>query len=143
MGVSYQVFRGSQDGSIVSSEISCDLESNQVFIETTHSGVCGTDEAFLHSGQALGHEGIGIVQQVAPDVDSVRVGDRVGFAYVLKVCSSCDNCITGEFLLSTTLISPSCVLEVFNGKIQDTISIVGWFASTGNATLTLGLLDLA
>ncbi|KAG4259099.1 hypothetical protein FPRO03_13034 [Fusarium proliferatum] len=95
MSTSFQVFRGTKDGSIVSSETSSVLTSNQVFIETTHSGVCGTDEIFLHSGQALGHEGVGIVRQISPGVHSVQVGDRVGFGYVRKVCGSCDSCMAG------------------------------------------------
>ena len=99
----------------MSSEISCDLESNQVFIETTHSGVCATDEIFLHSGQALGHEGIGIVQRIGPGVDSVRVGDRVGFAYVRKVCGSCNPCITGKWLLFMALKSTLLLLEASDG----------------------------
>ncbi|KAF5696562.1 alcohol dehydrogenase [Fusarium globosum] len=105
MSTSFQVFRGTKDGSIVSSETSSVLTSNQVFIETTHSGVCGTDEIFLHSGQALGHEGVGIVRQVSPGVHSVQVGDRVGFGYVRKVCGSCDSCMAGKRIQSMTLAS--------------------------------------
>ncbi|KAM0739426.1 hypothetical protein ACQRIT_007163 [Beauveria bassiana] len=96
MSISFQVFRGSEEGIIISSETSCELKDNEVFIEITHSGVCGTDELFLHSGQALGHEGVGIVRQVASGVEIVHVGDRVGFAYVRHVCSSCDMCATGH-----------------------------------------------
>jgi D-arabinose 1-dehydrogenase-like Zn-dependent alcohol dehydrogenase len=96
MKVSFQAFQGSNNGEIVSVETSYELGPNQVFIETTHSGVCGTDEIFRHSELALGHEGVGIVRQVGSDVISVHVGNRVGFAYVQKVCGSCDMCTTGE-----------------------------------------------
>ena len=144
MIVSFEVFRGSHDGVIMSSEISCGLERNQVYIETTHSGVCATDEIFLYSGQALGHEGIGIVKKVGPGVASVQVGDRVGFAYVRRVCGSCNSCITGGFLmLFMALVLSLLCWEFLTERTQDTISIAARFAYTGNATLTLAHLDPA
>ncbi|KAI2712150.1 hypothetical protein CBS147332_5786 [Penicillium roqueforti] len=38
------------------------LAHGEVFTETTHSGLCGTDEHYLLSGQVLGHECVGIVK---------------------------------------------------------------------------------
>ncbi|KAM3476287.1 hypothetical protein MY8738_006991 [Beauveria namnaoensis] len=69
MSISFQVFRGSEEGIIISSETSCELKDNEVFIEITHSGVCGTDELFLHSGQALGHEGVALKVRVYGECD--------------------------------------------------------------------------
>ncbi|KAF4637257.1 hypothetical protein G7Y89_g831 [Cudoniella acicularis] len=92
----FNVYRGSEEGHIVVDTTTRTLHNNEVYIETTHSGICGSDEHFLKPGQVLGHEGIGIVRQVGPDVISVKVGDRVGFRYLRKVCGACDNCATGE-----------------------------------------------
>ncbi|KAI9037389.1 GroES-like protein, partial [Aspergillus affinis] len=93
MSLSFTVYRGSSDGKIIADVTTRDLQHNEVYIETTHSGICGTDEHFLHAGCVLGHEGIGIVKQLGPGVSSVKVGDRVGFAYIRKVCGVCDNCL--------------------------------------------------
>jgi D-arabinose 1-dehydrogenase-like Zn-dependent alcohol dehydrogenase len=58
------------------------LGPTDVFVKITHSGVCGTDEHCVHTLVALGHEGIGIVEQVESSVASFKAGDRVGFGYV-------------------------------------------------------------
>lgn len=95
MEVSFEVYRGSPAGRIVSDITTRTLGSNEVYIDVTHSGICGTDEYFLKSTQVLGHEGVGVIRLVGPDVTTVKVGDRVGFGYVRKVCGACDNCGTG------------------------------------------------
>ena len=93
--ITYDTFRGSADGKIVASRSTATLVHNEVFIETTHSGLCGTDEHYLKADMVLGHEGIGIVKAVGPLVTSIKVGDRVGFGYTHKVCTECDNCVSG------------------------------------------------
>ena len=50
----------------------------------------------------LGHEGVGIVKAISPKVTSVKMGDRVGFGYTRKVCTECDNCVTGLLLSMNT-----------------------------------------
>ncbi|KAF7589225.1 hypothetical protein BBP40_004567 [Aspergillus hancockii] len=95
MSVTFDVFRGSAEGKIVADKTTRTLDFNEVFIETTHSGLCGTDEHYLKSGQVLGHEGIGIIKALGPGVTSVKVGDRVGFGYTHSICTSCDNCESG------------------------------------------------
>lgn len=95
MSVAFEVFRGSKEGKIVGDTTTRTLGPNEVFIETTHSGLCGTDEHFLKSGIALGHEGVGIVRQIGPNVKNVKAGDRVGFGYTHYVCGTCERCLTG------------------------------------------------
>ncbi|KAE8379557.1 chaperonin 10-like protein [Aspergillus bertholletiae] len=95
MSITFDVFRGSPEGKIVADKTTRTLEYNEVYIETTHSGLCGTDEHYLKSGQVLGHEGIGIIKALGPGVAAVKVGDRVGFGYTHSICTSCDNCETG------------------------------------------------
>jgi D-arabinose 1-dehydrogenase-like Zn-dependent alcohol dehydrogenase len=94
--VSFQVFRGSKDGSIVQTTTTRVLGPQDAFVKLTHSGVCGTDEHFLHSGCVLGHEGVGIVEEVGAEVKGLKKGDRVGFGYVHKVCGQCQHCLTGK-----------------------------------------------
>ena len=98
MSLTFDVFRGSGDGRIVVAESARDLEPTQVFVRITHSGLCGTDLHYLRTGQVLGHEGIGIVEQVGRDVETPKVGSRVGLGYLHKVCGLCKNCLTGQHL---------------------------------------------
>ncbi|KAJ5591447.1 Polyketide synthase enoylreductase [Penicillium hispanicum] len=95
MSITFEVFRGTKEGGIVVDKTTRTLQPREVYIETTHSGLCGTDEHFLESGQVLGHEGIGIVRQLGNDVKNIKVGDRVGFGYTHYVCGTCDKCLSG------------------------------------------------
>ncbi|KAH9207951.1 NADP-dependent alcohol dehydrogenase [Leptodontidium sp. 2 PMI_412] len=71
------------------------LINDQVLISITHSGLCGTDEHFLKSGIALGHEGVGVVKELGPEVKHLKVGDRVAWGYVNGSCGSCTPCLEG------------------------------------------------
>jgi len=44
----------------------------------------------------LGHEGVGIIQQVGPDVKEFKVGDLVGWGYTHKTCGTCEQCLLGQ-----------------------------------------------
>ncbi|GLB22503.1 hypothetical protein AtubIFM61612_003071 [Aspergillus tubingensis] len=85
MEFKFKVLCGSPDGKIVEKLTTRRLGDNDIFIETTHSGLCGTDEHFLHSHQALGLEGVGVVKHIGSSVTSVKVGDRVGFGFIRRV----------------------------------------------------------
>ncbi|GLA93935.1 hypothetical protein AtubIFM57143_000788 [Aspergillus tubingensis] len=85
MEFKFKVLCGSPDGKIVEKLTTRRLGDNDIFIETTHSGLCGTDEHFLHSDQALGHEGVGVVKHIGSSVTSVKVGDRVGFGFIRRI----------------------------------------------------------
>ncbi|RAL08451.1 NAD(P)-dependent alcohol dehydrogenase [Aspergillus homomorphus CBS 101889] len=95
MSITYDVFRGSPEGRIVADKTTRTLEDHEVFIETTHSGICGSDEHYFKAGNVLGHEGIGIIKALGPGVKSVKVGDRVGFGYTHSICTTCEECTTG------------------------------------------------
>ena len=76
--------------------------AGEALVEVEYCGVCHTD---LHvaagdygkkPGRVLGHEGIGIVKQIAPDVTTLKVGDRVSIAWLFASCGHCEYCITGR-----------------------------------------------
>lgn len=94
-----KVLYGSPNGKIVEKLTTRRLGDNDVFIETTHSGLCGTDEHFLHRDQALGPEGVGVVKHIGSSVTSVKIGDRVGFGFIRRVCGRCDNCLSGMLII--------------------------------------------
>lgn len=78
------------------------IQSGQALVKMEYCGVCHTD---LHvaagdygkqPGRVLGHEGIGIVQEVASDVGSLKVGDRVSVAWLFESCNRCEYCTSGR-----------------------------------------------
>ncbi|KAM0511450.1 hypothetical protein ACHAPE_009889 [Trichoderma viride] len=93
--VTYDVYRGAEGETPVRKTISTELRPNDVYLEMTHSGLCGTDLHYRHADIALGHEGVGIVKQVGPAVKDLKVGDVAGFGYIRQVCGNCMECLTG------------------------------------------------
>ncbi|KAM0257106.1 hypothetical protein ACHAQJ_004570 [Trichoderma viride] len=93
--VTFDVYRGAEGDVPVRKTITRQLRPNDVFIELTHSGVCGTDLHYKHADITLGHEGVGIVKEIGPNVSGHKVGDIVGFGYVRQVCGDCMECLTG------------------------------------------------
>jgi alcohol dehydrogenase len=76
--------------------------SNQVLVKMHASGICYTDvhQTLGHfPGQfprILGHEPVGEIVAVAPDVTSRKVGDRVGTAWIQATCGRCEWCQRGR-----------------------------------------------
>lgn len=69
-------------------------------IRITTANICGSDlhpyegRAELDSGMVLGHENMGIVEEVGPAVNRIKVGDRVSVPFNLA-CGTCRNCNDG------------------------------------------------
>lgn len=69
-------------------------------IRITTANICGSDlhpyegRAPLDAGMVLGHENMGIVEEVGPGVNRVKVGDRVSVPFNLS-CGTCRNCNDG------------------------------------------------
>lgn len=74
MAITFTVFKGSLSGEITESQTTLpDLSANQVLLEHSHSGVCGTDAHYLHADMVLGHEGVGVVKSIGDKVSLVKV----------------------------------------------------------------------
>ncbi|KAK1231790.1 hypothetical protein PQX77_005082 [Marasmius sp. AFHP31] len=90
-------FRGSESGRVVKSSFRREkLEPDEVVIEITHSGLCGTDIHYLEQDMVLGHEGVGIAVEVGAGCTRVKKGDRVGWGYPQSTCMQCDQCTSGH-----------------------------------------------
>lgn len=62
-----------------------DLGPNDVLLKITHSGLCHTDIFMIDYGMALGHEGVGIVEEIGSAVTNFKIGDRAGGGYLRNV----------------------------------------------------------
>lgn len=67
-------------------------------VRLTASAICGTDLHFVRGtmagmkeGTVLGHEGIGVVEQIGAQVKDIRVGDRVVIPSTIA-CGDCEPC---------------------------------------------------
>lgn len=94
---SFTVYKGSKEGKIVKSQTTKpDLKDDQVLLRVAASGLCGTDEHYKQVDMVLGHEGVGIVEDVGPNVKELKKGDRVGWGYEHNSCGRCEKCLTGR-----------------------------------------------
>src|SRR5918992_2443070 len=76
-------------------------EPTDAIIKVTSSGICGSDlhlyevlGPFLSEGDILGHEPMGVVAEVGPEVTAVRAGDRVVVPFNVS-CGTCWMCSQG------------------------------------------------
>lgn len=85
------------------------IGSGQILVKINYSGLCGSDKMFYRdetpSGTSMmqeaslgisGHEGAGVVVEVADDVkDLWKIGDRAGIKYIASTCRKCEFCTNG------------------------------------------------
>ncbi|MFE4257282.1 zinc-dependent alcohol dehydrogenase [Streptomyces sp. NPDC056883] len=76
-------------------------DPDDVIVKITTTGLCGSDlhlyevlGAFLDPGDILGHESMGIIEEVGPQVTAVKPGDRVVIPFNIS-CGSCFMCDQG------------------------------------------------
>jgi threonine dehydrogenase-like Zn-dependent dehydrogenase len=74
---------------------------DDVIIRVTSTGLCGSDlhlyeimSPFLEEGDVLGHEPMGVVEEVGPAVTELAAGDRVVIPFNIS-CNSCWMCSQG------------------------------------------------
>ncbi|TAL99339.1 MAG: alcohol dehydrogenase [Rhodanobacter sp.] len=72
-------------------------------VRITHTTICGTDLHILKGdvpavvdGRILGHEGVGVVEEVGAGVSNIQVGDEVLISCVTS-CGRCDYCKRGIY----------------------------------------------
>jgi threonine dehydrogenase-like Zn-dependent dehydrogenase len=76
---------------------------NDVIIRVTSTAICGSDlhlygvlGPFLKPGDVLGHEAMGIVEEVGTEISNLQVGDRVVIPFNIS-CGHCWMCSRGLF----------------------------------------------
>ncbi len=78
-------------------------DSTDAIVRLTASAICGTDLHMIRGtfpgmkpGTILGHEGVGIVEEIGSNVRNLRVGDRVVIPSTIG-CGSCSYCRSGYY----------------------------------------------
>jgi threonine dehydrogenase-like Zn-dependent dehydrogenase len=79
------------------------LKPNDAIIRVTSTAICGSDlhlyevlGPFLSPGDVLGHETMGVVEDVGPDAGDLAIGDRVVVPFNIS-CGTCWMCSRGLF----------------------------------------------
>ncbi|EGV38124.1 zinc-dependent alcohol dehydrogenase family protein [Neisseria weaveri] len=74
------------------------IDPTDAVVKIVKTTICGTDLGIwkgknpeVADGRILGHEGVGIVEEVGSGVKNIKKGDKVIISCVSKCCS-CDNC---------------------------------------------------
>jgi L-iditol 2-dehydrogenase len=80
-------------------------QPNQVKVAVKTAGVCGSDIHIYHDDiqipieppVVMGHEFAGVVAELGPDVEGLRVGDRVTCETSVTFCGECLHCRRGAY----------------------------------------------
>jgi len=79
------------------------IDPRDALIRMTATTICGSDLHLfanevldLKKGQVLGHEAMGIVEQIGDNVKHLKVGDRVVISFCVA-CGECSHCKRKEF----------------------------------------------
>jgi threonine dehydrogenase-like Zn-dependent dehydrogenase len=76
-------------------------DPTDVIVEITSTGICGSDlhlievmAPFMTVGDVMGHEPMGVVREVGPEVTALKAGDRVVVPFNIS-CGTCWMCNQG------------------------------------------------
>ncbi|MFJ3950554.1 zinc-dependent alcohol dehydrogenase [Streptomyces libani] len=77
------------------------VDPTDIIVRVTSTGICGSDlhlyevlGPYLDPGDILGHEPMGVIEEVGPEVTAVSVGDRVVVPFNIS-CGTCWMCSQG------------------------------------------------
>jgi len=80
-----------------------EVGAHDVLIAIEWAGICHSDIHTVNGDWGPqpfpvvpGHEIVGTVTEVGPEVSTHRVGDRVGVGCMVNACGQCDNCRNGD-----------------------------------------------
>jgi len=80
-------------------------DPKDAIIKVTSCAICGSDLHLFHNmipammpGDVIGHEMMGVVEEVGSEVSKLRKGDRIVIPFTIN-CDECDQCRRGNFSL--------------------------------------------
>lgn len=95
------IYAGPGETAIVDKPVPVVENSNEAVLRMVRTTICGTDLHIVRGevptadvGRTLGHEGIGIVEEVGNEVKNFKKGDKVVIAAVVA-CAKCNFCRKG------------------------------------------------
>ena len=80
------------------------LRAGQVRVKVEACGLCHTDIHAAHGDWPIkpsppfipGHEGVGVVVELGPEVTEISLGERVAMPWLGYACGMCDYCVSGR-----------------------------------------------
>lgn len=111
------VFDGPGKKSLQNKDIPIIMAATDAIVRVTRTTICGTDLHILKGdvpscspGRILGHEGVGIIEEVGVGVTQFKKGDHVLISCISS-CGKCEycrrgmysHCITGGWILGNTI----------------------------------------
>lgn len=127
-------WRGSKDVEYVTKPKPVITDATDVLIKVTATTICGSDlhmysgnMVTMRSGDILGHEFMGIIEEAGPEVKEFQKGQRVVCAFNIA-CGKCEFCKRGEFS-TCKVTNPSNLEESLYG--HRTCAIFGYSHLTG------------
>lgn len=114
-------------------------DAKDIIVRTTGVTVCGSDLHLFHGdipdlapGEILGHEGVGIVDQVGAQVTKFQPGDRVVSSFSIA-CGSCAYCKEGNFTMCDRTNKSGKMEQLYGQKIGGILGyshLLGGYAGT-------------
>ena len=97
------VYRGPGNISLEEKQKPTIRDATDAIVKVTKTTICGTDlhivkgdVSSVEDGRVLGHEGVGIIEQIGSSVSNFKVGDHVLISCVSS-CGKCGNCKKGMY----------------------------------------------
>ncbi len=97
------VFRGPGNISLEERPKPIIIDTTDAIVKVTKTTICGTDLHIIKGdvpsvkdGRILGHEGVGVIEQIGTSVSNFKVGDHVLISCVSS-CGKCGNCKKGMY----------------------------------------------
>jgi len=79
------------------------LAPDHVQVDVEYCGICHSDLSMLNNEWGItqfpfvpGHEVVGVISQVGENVNSLKVGQRVGIGWHAQYCLTCNDCMNGD-----------------------------------------------
>jgi glutathione-independent formaldehyde dehydrogenase len=94
------VYKGPHDVAVENVPDATIDEPTDALVRITTTNICGSDlhmyegRTSVEEGTVLGHENMGIVEEIGSAVSRIRVGDRVSVPFNIA-CGTCRNCVDG------------------------------------------------
>jgi len=114
-------WHGNKDMRVVTRPRPTITDPEDVIMRVTTNTVCGSDLHLYHhemmgleKGDILGHEAVGVVEEVGPNVKKFKVGDRVALSFDIA-CGDCFYCNKKEFTLCLNT-NPNPMMDSLYGQ---------------------------